>query len=180
MLAALPIMSRPELNELCLQCGLCCNGVIFAKGELQPRDDAARLRALGLRFARPAAGGGQKFHQPCSMLEGCRCQIYSQRPDYCRRFECVLFKNLKAGTTTFESAQRTIRKTLRQVKRVQGLLKQLGDQRNDLPLGARFRRVQKRLEQGSVSADSISAFGELTLAMHQLNVLLGESFYPGD
>jgi uncharacterized protein len=114
------------------------------------------------------------------MLEGCRCRIYTQRPDYCRRFECFLFKNVKAGTTTVESAQRVIRKTLRRAAQVQQLLRQLGDLRDDLPLSARFRRIQKQLEQGNPTSESIAIYGELTLAMHELNLLLSDKFYPGE
>src|SRR5438132_2396309 len=38
-------------EDLCLECGLCCNGVIFADVRLQPGDDPKRLKALGLAVA---------------------------------------------------------------------------------------------------------------------------------
>jgi hypothetical protein len=33
-------------GQLCLTCGLCCNGVIFANVGLRPGDDAARPQPL--------------------------------------------------------------------------------------------------------------------------------------
>src|SRR5437879_4693777 len=46
--------------NLCLECGLCCNGVIFADVRLQAGEDATALRNLGLSVSR------NKFSQPCS------------------------------------------------------------------------------------------------------------------
>src|ERR1700761_4281735 len=94
-------------NSLCLECGLCCNGVIFADVQLQPGDDAAKLRSLGLAFA-----SNQKFKQPCTAFGGCRCNIYSDRPQYCREFECLLLKSVKAGRTETSTALRIIRTAL--------------------------------------------------------------------
>jgi len=37
-------------GEICLECGLCCNGVIFADVQLQPGDLPDRLRELGLKL----------------------------------------------------------------------------------------------------------------------------------
>src|ERR1041384_8180337 len=51
-------MNVSQSNDLCLECGLCCNGVIFADVQLEPADDAARLQSLGLSLSRPRAGQG--------------------------------------------------------------------------------------------------------------------------
>src|SRR5437867_9164117 len=82
--------------QLCPQCALCCNGVLFKDVELQPADDAARLKALGL----PLDGSRKaKFSQPCAALCGCHCGIYADRPMRCRQFECALLKSVAAGET---------------------------------------------------------------------------------
>src|SRR5437868_1476023 len=96
--------STDNSSALCLECGLCCNGVIFADVRLQRGDDPGRLRALGLPIATPHApssasplrktGGvpAPRFAQPCAALDGCRCRIYADRPAYCRQFDCLLLK----------------------------------------------------------------------------------------
>jgi len=48
-----------------------------------------------------------------------------------------------------------------------------------VPLSVRFRRMRARFEGGLEDNESVDRFGELTLATHELNVLLSEAFLPG-
>jgi Fe-S-cluster containining protein len=173
-------MAEPDANSLCRECGLCCNGVIFADVQLQSGDNAARLRALGLAFLknRQSPIANRKFSQPCTAFAGCACKIYSERPTYCRQFECLLLKSVKAGETNSSDAIRVIRSALRRVKKVKRLLQQLGDTDDSVALSKRFRRMQRKLEGVSLSRETAQIFGELTLAVHDLNILLAEKFYP--
>jgi Fe-S-cluster containining protein len=174
-------VKSPDANSLCLECGLCCNGVIFADGQLQPEDDAVRLRALGLKLAptRNSELGTRKFFQPCAAFDGCRCNIYSERPKYCRQFECLLLKNVKAGKIETNSAVQIIRTALRRAKKVKQLLRELGDSDEQTALSKRFRRMKRQVESGALDETTAQTFGELTLAVHDLNLLIGEAFYPG-
>ena len=166
-------------NELCLDCGLCCNGVIFGRGQLKPEDDADKLRRLGLRLKKnhATANPAPKFLQPCAALTGCRCRIYPDRPRYCQEFDCLLLKNLVAGHTSLAGAQRTVRTARRRVKTVHQLLMALGETDQTAALSLRFRRVQRRLESGDADSHAGEIYGKLTLAIHDLNRLLGEKFY---
>jgi Fe-S-cluster containining protein len=174
-------MNLPDSNSLCLECGLCCNGVIFADVQLQPDDDAARLRELGLAFVRNQKSkvGNEKFKQPCTAFEGCRCKIYGEHPRYCREFECLLLKSVKAGDTETAEAVRIIRSALQRVKKVKRLLRELGDADESVALSKRFRRMKRQLENGPLDDEASEKFGGLTLAVHDLNMLLAEAFYPG-
>ena len=177
-------------EQLCLACGLCCNGVLFKDVELQPGDDAERLRSHGLpvRSARKFKGTlnskpetqNPKFPQPCAALcAGNRCRIYAERPARCRQFECALFKSVAAGKTELVAALKTVRTTLQRAAQVRRLLHSLGDLDEHLPLSLRFKRTRRRLETGGFNDASAATFGELTLAVHALNVVLSERFYPG-
>ncbi len=172
-------MNAPDSNSLCLECGLCCNGVIFADVQLQPEDNAAKLRSLGLAFpkTRNPKPETRNFLQPCSAFEGCRCRIYSDRPTYCREFECLLLKSVKAGRTDTAEARRIIRSALQRVKKVKRLLEDLGDTEETLALSKRFRRMKRKLESSPLDDETAEKFGNLTLAVHDLNVLLSQSFY---
>jgi Fe-S-cluster containining protein len=152
--------------------------VIFADVQLRRGDNAARLRALGLAFAQKSKAGAEKFKQPCTAFAGCECKIYSERPTYCRQFECLLLKSVKAGETNSDDAVRVIRSALRRVKKVKRLLEQLGDTDDSVALSKRFQRIQRKLEATPLDRESAQAFGELTLAVHDLNMLLAEKFYP--
>ena len=166
-------MEAPDANSICLECGLCCNGVIFADVRLQPGDNARLLQSLGLKFT-----SNRKFAQPCTAFAGCKCNIYSDRPTYCREFECLLLKSVQAGQTKPAEAIRTIRSTLQRVKKVKRLLEQLGDADDSVALSKRFRRMQRKLENSPLDKESAHLFGELTLAFHDLNIRLSERFYP--
>lgn len=173
-------MNPGDSNSLCLECGLCCNGVIFADGQLQPEDDAPRLRSLGLTFARNSKPETRnpKFIQPCACFDGCRCQIYSERPKYCREFECLLLKSVKSGRTDTAAASRIIRNARQRVEKVKRLLRDLGNSEESLALSKRFRKVKRQMESRALDDETAEKFGELTLAVHDLNVLLSEAFYP--
>jgi hypothetical protein len=163
-------------DHLCLSCGLCCNGVIFRDVKLRAEDDAPKLKALGLPVSRR---GAAKFSQPCAALEGCRCRIYADRPAYCRQFECALFKSVLGGRVKMAAALRLVRGARRQVEKVVRLLRSLGDSDEQAPLSARFHRTVRRLSGASQKPDEAKRFGRLTLSMHDLNLLLSETFYPG-
>ena len=172
-------MKPGDSSSLCLECGLCCNGVIFANGQLQPEDDIGLLRSLGLKLGRNPKSEirNPKFEQPCACLDGRTCQIYSDRPKYCREFECLLLKSVKVGRTDTAAALRTIRNARQRVQKVKRLLRHLGNTEENLALSKRFRKVMRRVESTTLDDDTSKKFGELTLAVHDLNVLLSEAFY---
>lgn len=199
-------MAKPAIltDDLCLHCGLCCDGTLFRAVELQSGDNSVRLKELGLpiravRHIRgqvpqsPSVGSaatGLSFPQPCSALgAGCRCRIYPDRPMYCRQFECHLFQQVRQRRETTVEALRLIRSARRRAARVRRLLAELGDDDVNEPLGLRFRRMRKQMESGTDNLAASSKpvidpsmaqdlFQQLSLAVHQLNLLLGERFYP--
>jgi uncharacterized protein len=159
-------------EQLCLACGLCCNGVIFADVQLQPGDDPGALPTRALR------GGGLKVNQPCAAFNGA-CQGYDRRPKHCRDFECVLFKAVTAGMN-LDKAQNVIRTAQKRAEKVRKLLGALGEAHEKEALSKRFRRIQRRMENQPADEDSMDLYGQLTLAMQDLNFLLSSDFYPGD
>jgi Fe-S-cluster containining protein len=168
------------IAELCPICGLCCNGVIFADVRLRPADDAARLRSLGLPVCTPhSALRPPHLAQPCAAFDDCRCHVYAERPQYCREFECVLLKSVKAGHTEPAAALRIIRTARERADKVRRLLNTLRDADEQLPLSARFRRTGKRLKERDLDEETADTYAQLTLAVHDLNLLLSDAFYPG-
>ncbi len=165
---------------------MCCNGVIFADVQVRGADEIGRLRSLGLELepkprkskmtgaAKPTA----VFVQPCSAFDGCRCRIYAERPGYCRRFECLLLKRVEAGETARPAALRVIRTARARADKVRRLLRELADTDEHLPLASRFRRTTRRVELLGIEEPLAKTYGDLTLALHDLNLLLSDAFYP--
>jgi len=173
-------------ENLCLSCGLCCNGVIFADVKLERGEDAAHFQELGLPIRcsggrRPSATeaipGSASFTQPCAALDGCRCRVYADRPSYCRKFECLLLKSVNAGHTDSVEARRIIRTARGRADKVKRLLRALGDNAEATALSIRFRQTARRIEKGGLPQETARLFGELTLAVHDLNLILSKEFY---
>lgn len=166
-------------EQLCLACGLCCDGTLFDGVQLEAGDDAKQLKTLGLPVAfsrgrQPVA----RFPQPCSALCADRtCRLYADRPRQCRIFECGVFKEMQAGRTEFTAALRQVKKARRLADRVRKLLLQLGDTDEHRALGERFFRMQCRMEEQPADADALATFADLSLAVHRLKLLAHDKFY---
>lgn len=164
-------------QKLCVTCGLCCNGVIFRDVELRETDDLERLRSLGLPVKK--AGKKIRYTQPCAALDCSLCKIYTDRPSYCREFECALLKSTVAGNTTPEAALKVIKTTQRRASKVLRLLRELGNQEEHVSLSKRFKQVTRDFETGRLTGEMAGIYGDLTIAVHELNLVLSSAFYPG-
>src|SRR5271170_7061520 len=108
------------VSQLCPNCGLCCNGVLFADVELRAGDDAGQLAELGLSLIKK--GSKLAFTQPCACFDGKLCGIYADRPKRCRAFECGLLKRVETNEMTANIALKKISETKKQAEKVRGLL----------------------------------------------------------
>ncbi|MDP2136456.1 MAG: YkgJ family cysteine cluster protein [Candidatus Didemnitutus sp.] len=166
-------------EQLCLACGLCCDGTLFDGVQLEPDEDAGQLKALGLpvafsRARKPVA----RFAQPCAALcEDRTCQLYQHRPRQCRTFECTVFKETRAGRIEFAAALRLVEKTRRQAERARRLMLRLGDTDVHRSLGERFHRLQERLEAAAPDAAALALLADLSLAVHRLKLVTQAKFY---
>jgi Fe-S-cluster containining protein len=180
------IETKSIAEQLCLSCGLCCNGVLFKDVELQPADNAAHLVSLGLPITTRARGAAEgksskvRISQPCAALcSGNRCQVYHDRPSRCREFECAVFKAVQKNEIELPAALRTIRSARQRAEKVRQLFRELGDRDETLALSLRFKRIRRRLESKPASDSEAELFADLTLAVHDLNYVLSQDFYPG-
>lgn len=166
-------------EELCRACGLCCDGTLFDVVKLEAGDDGPKLKALGLpvNVSRGKAAVA-RFPQPCSALCADRsCRLYTHRPWQCRVFECRVFKDVKAGRTTFAAALRVVGQARRRADKARRLLRELGDTEEHRALGERFHRTSERLEAGHADAAANATFADLSLVVHQLKLQAFAKFY---
>lgn len=83
--------AQPDaLQDLCLSCGLCCDGSLFECVEVEVEEQVAfegvKLVMLDERPAVPL---------PCCKHEFRRCSIYEQRPARCVAFTCQLYRDVE-------------------------------------------------------------------------------------
>ena len=91
----------------------------------------------------------------------------------------MLLKSVQAGHTEPAAALRIIRTARERADKVRRLLGALEDADDQLPLSARFRQMGKRLEERELDEETADTYAQLTLAVHDLNLLLSDAFYPG-
>jgi Fe-S-cluster containining protein len=72
-----------DWGAVCLECGLCCRGVLYGKVFLQEEELewAAELRLPILQEDARSA-----FRQPCACFVNQKCSIYEQRFAACRAY----------------------------------------------------------------------------------------------
>jgi len=63
--------------------------------------------------------------------------------------------------------------------KVRRLLQTLGDTNDQLSLNKRFKHMNRCLQAHKLDQDAAETYADLTLAVHDLNLLLADAFYPG-
>lgn len=84
--------------NICLPCGLCCDGTLIGHVQLD-REELPALREL---LDLEDENGNGFFLQPCNQYcDG--CNIYSQRPKKCASFNCGLLKSFQQKELNYDS-----------------------------------------------------------------------------
>jgi hypothetical protein len=166
--------SAEAIGQLCPQCGLCCNGVLFGDVELQRGDNAKLLGKLGVEFFRK--GRKTAFAQPCSCLVNGLCRIYADRPQRCATFDCGLLKRVQAGKSTPVAALKKIAEARRRADEVLRLVRLLGNTDETRPLNQRYSAVIAEPIDMSADETDIERRGELMMAVSKLVETLERDF----
>jgi hypothetical protein len=99
-------------EQLCLSCGMCCDGTLHNWTYLQP-EELARASAAGLEVFQPPRRQARHdprpgFRQPCRALRGLECQIYRERPQACQDYICPVLQRLNDGELSLQAAQEIV------------------------------------------------------------------------
>jgi len=162
------------VDQLCPQCGLCCDSTLFADVELRAGDAPRRLAKLGLDLWRKSKTR-LAFSQPCACFDGRLCRIYAERPKRCRLFECGLLKRVDRGELTAGAALKKIQAARTRAEKIRALLRQTGQDDEHLALTHRYTEAMTAPVDLAV-AGAADARGELMLAVHELMRTLERDF----
>lgn len=163
-----------SIDQLCPNCGLCCDSTLFADVELRAGDNPKRLKQLGLTLFQKTRTK-LAFSQPCACFDGKLCGIYGDRPKRCRLFECGLLKRVEAGEMTAGVAMRKISAAKKQAARVRELLPASGQHADRMALTYRYAEAMSAPVD---LADECAADrrGELMMAVNDLMQILQRDF----
>ncbi len=163
-----------SIDQLCPNCGLCCDSTLFADVELRAGDDARRLKKLGLTIEKKTATK-LAFAQPCACFDGKLCTIYVGRPKRCGLFECGLLKRVTLNEISAGVALKKISEVKKLSGRVRELLRQSGQRDELMPLTHRYGEVMSAPMDFSDEAGA-ERQGELMMAVNDLMTRLQRDF----
>jgi hypothetical protein len=162
------------VDQLCPNCGLCCDSTLFADVELRAGDDARRLQELGLTLFQKTKTK-TAFSQPCACFDGKFCTIYADRPKRCRLFECGLLKRVQAGEMTSDAALKKIAVAKKQAEEVRDLLRSLGQRDEHMALSHRYADAMSAAVDLS-DETAVERHGQLMMAVNDLMERLEKDF----
>jgi uncharacterized protein len=115
-------------QDICLTCGLCCDGTIFRHVGFENGEavQSSVFAGCGIEILKDAASGERYFEQPCSAHDGRYCTIYADRPLVCRNFECKLLKACAEGKIEVAAALDVIKTAKERKARLVEHVAQLG------------------------------------------------------
>ena len=137
-------MAPVSLEQLCLTCGMCCDGTLFTHVALT----AEESKRLGLNGV---------IRQPCPQLgEGRKCAVYAQRPKGCSSFVCMLGRALEDGEVQLPEAVEVVRQAQALRGRIDALVpgpgaamtkaRQYEDRGPDSEVAVEVREARRALE----------------------------------
>jgi uncharacterized protein len=180
------------VDQLCPNCGLCCDGTLFADVELRAGDDAKRLKKLGLSLKKKKEDENEKeeeddyvvkkgqrkiaFTQPCGCFDGILCKIYADRPKRCRLFECGLLKKVATGEMKAGAALEKISAAKGLATKVRRLLDSFGQSGNGAALSERYAQAMGEPVDLSDETGGAERHGKLMRAFDDLMRVLQRDF----
>ena len=158
------VESSDDESALCLTCGICCQGPLYALVELQP-EEVSRARTWPMELVED--GDLVAFKQPCGCLDGTRCTVYSERPRVCREYVCALLLRLRSGEISQSEAQDAIRQARRLIAEIEARLPAAQGERLWERIGERwdFDALRPLLESGDIDQDVLMAIVALDVQL---------------
>lgn len=93
--------------NICLACGLCCDGTLIGFVQLDPDEVPAIKEIKNIEFE----NGHGFFLQPCDKF--CNgCTVYDKRPKRCASFKCKLLKSVEQKELEFDKAVETVHEVI--------------------------------------------------------------------
>ena len=164
------------LQNICIDCGMCCDGTMFRYAGIQEGDQLEPLKAAGAVFVKREADTA--FLLPCPAFRGGCCSIHGTRPAICGAYRCRLLRRYEAGEVSFEEAQALIIRTMDQRDRVRPTLTAFIDSPDSLALSGLYWRLEEKFDAMPDPARARREKAELLLDIAALRVVLAREFEP--
>ncbi len=166
----------PAEAHLCFECGLCCDGSLFADVMLQ----TAELESIEQQVGYEYRDGNPFLQQPCLAYRQGRCQVYENRPQGCRSYECQVLCDLKEGRIKRPEAGQQIHQLRAIIEIINRCLAILGETDLTLPLSHRIESAMGQAWDLNEPQEKQEAREELQQIVPEFESLAGERFRAVD
>jgi Fe-S-cluster containining protein len=164
------------MDNICLDCALCCDGTLFTSAPVTAADDFAPLAAKGARIVK--IEDRTTFRLPCpAVSEGC-CSIYERRPAVCREVSCLLRLRYDAGLVTFDEARSCIANAKELRDRIRPQLERLFGTPGPHALSGLFKLLHAAVDGQPSQLRERPENAELLLDVTALRLLIRRHFDP--
>jgi hypothetical protein len=158
-------------SDLCLSCGLCCDGTLIGHVQLGKED----LTAVKAVMEIEDENGHGFFHQPCKKYcDG--CTIYTERPDPCISFKCGLLNSFDAKELNFNATAEIILEVKRQKIAIEKKLAVLPLELKSSSFYFKMVELKKLLQKNKKESSLNTIKEELIIDLEQLNALILKHF----
>lgn len=100
-------------QEICVNCGICCDGTLFDHAELEPGEMSSGELPSKIAQNYRKVGEKERFLLPCHYFEG-KCTIYDQKKAVvCSAFRCQLLKDFSKGRILKNDADKIVSNALK-------------------------------------------------------------------
>jgi hypothetical protein len=145
-----------EISDLCVRCGMCCDGTLFNKANVV--DEADRKVADDLGLTTFELNGKLFFKLPCRHFSSC-CTVYeTQRPRICSAFFCSPIRKYNRGEQTFQDASQQVGWLLEHRNKLMKVASQFPELK-----ALDFRSLKDKLEEYGEDAEKVSMYKHLFL-----------------
>ena len=169
------VSGRQALAEdLCTNCGLCCNGTVFKCAMIEQDEDTGALKAMGARFT--VENQQIELVLPCVAHIDGRCSVYPHRFKICESFRCKLLQDYLRGKVSRDRALEVVGETSLHTNRVEELIRKTYDEGESETLLELYRNFRKAYEEKNEAASFEERYKHIVLEYVALDYRLDKYF----
>lgn len=161
-----------ESLNICLPCGICCNGTMIGFVQLEAEELPVMRELMDIT----ETNGEGFFLEPCKKLSTDGCTIYSQRPKHCDNFNCKLLKSLQQKEIEFDSAMEIINEVKQKRLSIEKQLAKLDFELQYPSFHFKILELKKMMRKNKSESSITQNHPQLISEIEELDNLLSKSF----
>lgn len=166
--------SPKQEQEICITCGLCCDGTLFKRAILKAGEKGNLPKKMETAYEKK--GDEEFFHLPCSYFEG-KCSIYDQKKAHiCSAFRCNLLKEFAQNKVSKSEALSIVDNAMQLRQEIRVLAQQVFNAKAIIPFQQILEQIGEAVENKNSATSCHPAFEMLKIKVIILEALLIRHF----